>query len=283
MVDLKNKPLYCYIGIAIGVFICVFALNFFLLPGKIAPGGFSGIGTILYHLWHIPVGTTILALNIPFFIISVKKMSRQFMLRTLFGLTLYSIAADLCPVVNLSEDTLLSAVYGGGLMGLGMGLTFFFGGSTGGTDLVAMLVHNGLRYISVSAVIFIVDFAIIGTSAFIFDMRAALFALIALFLTTKIIEYITVGLQKGRAFLIVTQKYDQIKEAVFSELHRGVTGLEGVGGYTNEARRVMLCIVERRSEVVKLKDLVHREDPLAFMITWQAGEVNGEGFTFKRR
>ena len=283
MLDLKEKALYCYIGITVGVLICVFSLNFFLLPGKIAPGGFSGIGTILYYAWGIPVGTTVLALNIPFFIISLKRMGRQFMLRTMFGLVLYSVAADLCPVINLSEDTLLSAVYGGLLMGIGLGLTFFFGGSTGGTDLVAMIVHNAVRSISVSTVIFLVDFAIIGASAFLFDVRSALFALLSLFLTTKLIEFITVGFNRGRAFLIITNRYEPVKNAVISEMKRGVTGLNGMGGYTSEAKQILLCIVERRSEVVRLKDIVHREDPLAFMMTWQVSEVNGEGFTYKRR
>ena len=283
MLDFKNKPVYCYVGIAAGVALCVLGLNFFLVPQKIAPGGFSGIGTILYHVWGIPVGTTVLALNIPFCLISWKRMGRQFLARTVFALVLYSVAADLCPVVNLSDDMLLSAVYGGLLLGVGLGLTFFFGGSTGGTDLVAAILHRGMPAVSVSTLMFCIDFAIIGVSAFLFDIRSALFAILSLFISAKLIEYITVGPNRGRAFLIITNQSEAVKRAVMAELRRGVTGLEGVGGYTNEPKQILLCIVERRSEVVRLKELVHREDPLAFMMTWQAGEVNGEGFTYKRR
>ena len=270
-------------AMTVGVAICIFALNFFLLPEKIAPGGFSGIASILYYTLHWPVGLVVLALNIPCFLLAFRQLGKTFALRTLYALVLYSVLADVIPVFSLAEDTFLACVAGGVLMGAGLGITIYFGGSTGGSDLVAVLIHHHYKFISVGLCIFVIDFAVIVASGIVFDVRSALFALVALYLTTKLIELVTEGLGRAKAFIIISPKYKEIESAIMAQMQRGVTEFFGAGGYSGEKQTILLCMVERGREVVKLKTLVESIDDQAFLVHWEAKEVNGEGFSFMRR
>lgn len=274
----RERPLYCYIGMTIGVGVAIFGFNFFLLPQQIAPGGFSGIAALLYYLLKIPVGITVLALNIPVFLLALKSLGRQFAVRSLYALILYAVLADVLPVLDLSGDRMIAAVYGGILMGAGLGLTLYFGGSTGGSDLVAKLVNGRFRNISVSACIFAIDCAVILASAAVFDLQAGLVALIALYLSAKVLEMLTEGAGRARAFLIISEKYAEIERSILRDLGRGSTELRAVGAYTGREAVALLCVVQSRLEFVRLKDIVQHADSHAFLISWVANEVNGLGF-----
>lgn len=282
MRKLRKNPVYCYVAITLGVIACVLGLNFFLLPGKIAAGGFTGVATIFYYLFGLPVGATVLILNIPFYIMSYRKLGRQFVVRSCYAIILYSALADLIPIWTVSDNTFLSAIYGGLLMGIGLGVTIYFGGSTGGSDIAAMLLHDRFRFLSVGALIFALDFAVVFASGVVFDMQAALFAIVSLYLSTKMIELLTEGLSRAKAFIIISRNHEEIERRIMQELERGVTEFYVRGGFTKRDAIAILCMVERGSETLFIKNIVAEIDPGAFMILLEAKEVSGEGFSYDK-
>ena len=279
MRKMRKSVAASYVLIAVGTAVCAAALNLFLLPAKMAPGGFSGIATILYYTFQIPVGLSVFALNIPVFLVSYKAVGRRFAIRSLFAIVLYSIFSELCPVMDVAGDRLLSAMYGGVLMGFGLGVVLAFGGSTGGSDMLAGVIHKKIPSMSVGVLVFIIDVVIIAASAIVFDLDAALFAVPSIFVTTKLIEYITEGMGRAKTFLIISDKSEEIKENIYRILERGVTEIYAAGGFSGREKKLLLCTVQRGAELVKLKNIVERTDESAFLIMWQAKEVNGQGFS----
>lgn len=269
-----------YLGITLGALLTAVALNMFLIPNKIAAGGVSGFATVLHYLLGLPVGMTMLALNIPLFFASVKVLGAKFGMNTLFGAAILSVATDLTapfmPV--LTQDILLSSVYGGVLSGVGMGLVFRFKGTTAGTDLLAAMLHKAF-HIRVGQALLGVDFFVIASAGVAFaSAELSLYALISLFVTTKIIDLIQEGPSTSKAFLIITDEPEAVAQAIFRELARGVTFFQAKGGYTGKTRDVLLCVVNT-SEVTKLRDIVNEIDRMAFIIVADVHEVMGEGFT----
>ncbi len=266
------------LGILLGVVLTAIALDIFLIPNKIAAGGVSGLATVVYHLFHIPVGLTMLLLNVPLFLASVKYLGMSFGFKTIIGAISLSFFVDLLspylPVIT--QDALLASIYGGALSGVGMGITFRFGGSTGGTDLAARLV-NHLFGTSVGQALLINDFVVIALAGVFFNAELALYALICLFVTSKVIDLIQEGLDYAKAAFIISDKIDEIADAVLNGLQRGATSLKGEGMYTRKERNILLCIVTR-SELVKLKSIVKEIDPKAFVMIAEVHEVLGEGF-----
>lgn len=269
-----------YLGITLGALLTAVALNMFLIPNKIAAGGVSGFATVLHYLLGLPVGMTMLALNIPLFLASVKVLGAKFGVNTLFGAAVLSVATDLTapfmPV--LTQDILLSSVYGGVLSGVGMGLVFRFKGTTAGTDLLAAMLNKAF-HIRVGQALLGVDFFVIASAGIAFaSAELSLYALISLFVTTKIIDLIQEGPSTSKAFLIITDEPETVAQAIFRELARGVTFFQAKGGYTGKNRDVLLCVVST-SEVTKLRDIVNEIDHMAFIIVADVHEVMGEGFT----
>ena len=269
-----------YLGITLGALLTAVALNMFLIPNKIAAGGVSGFATVLHYLLGLPVGMTMLALNIPLFLASVKVLGAKFGINTLFGAAVLSVATDLTapfmPV--LTQDILLSSVYGGVLSGVGMGLVFRFKGTTAGTDLLAAMLHKAF-HIRVGQALLGVDFFVIASAGVAFaSAELSLYALISLFVTTKIIDLIQEGPSTSKAFLIITDEPEAVAQAIFRELARGATFFQAKGGYTGKNRDVLLCVVST-SEVTKLRDIVNEIDRMAFVIVADVHEVMGEGFT----
>jgi uncharacterized membrane-anchored protein YitT (DUF2179 family) len=273
-----------YVGITLGAIITAVSLNMFLIPNKVAAGGVSGLATVLHYLLGLPVGMTMLALNIPLFALSVKVLGARFGINTLFGATILSVAIDLTapfmPV--LTQDLLLSSLYGGILAGIGMGLVFKFKGTTAGTDLLAAIL-NKLFGVSVGQALLGVDFFVIASAGVAFhSAELSLYALISLFVTTQIIDLVQEGPSSAKAFLIMTCQPEDVADAIMDELSRGVTLFQGKGGYTGDVRDMLLCVVST-SEVTLLKELVYRLDTRAFVIVADAHEVLGEGFTQIKR
>jgi len=268
-----------YLGILVGAVITALALNIFLVPNKIAAGGTSGLAIVLHHLFGVPVGLTMLSLDIPLILISMKLLGTDFGLNTIFGAFALSVATDLlapyAPV--LTNNLLLSALYGGVLSGVGLGIVFRCKGTTAGTDLAAAII-NRLTGISVGQALLAVDFFVIATAGIVFgSAEISLYALISLFATTKVIDIIQEGLSSSKAFVIMSKEADRVAAAIMHDLGRGVTFLNGRGGYTGEPRDVLLCVVSTR-EVTRLKDIVYQHDKRAFVIVVDAHDVLGEGF-----
>ncbi|HWR42458.1 YitT family protein [Sporomusa sp.] len=272
-----------YLGIVLGTVITALALNIFLIPNKVAAGGVSGLATVFHYAFGLPVGMTMLALNIPLFFASVKILGTRFGINTLLGAAVLSISIDLtAPFTRiLTSDLLLNSLYGGVLSGIGMGLVFKFKGTTAGTDLAAAII-NKLTGISVGQALLGVDFFVIALAGFVFESaELSLYALISLFVTTQIIDLVQEGPSTAKAFFIMSNSPEAVADAIMAELGRGVTFLSGRGGYTQTDRDVVFCVVST-SEVTLVKDLVYRIDRQAFVIVADAHEVLGEGFTSPR-
>ncbi|SMC40590.1 YitT family protein [Sporomusa malonica] len=279
----KWKGLRDYLGIVLGTVITALALNMFLIPNKVAAGGISGLATVLHHTFGLPVGMTMLAFDIPMFLVSVKVLGTRFGLNTLLGAGILAASIDLtAPFVPvLTRDLLLNSLYGGVLAGVGMGIVFKFKGTTAGTDLAAAII-NKLTGISIGQALLGVDFFVIALAGIVFgSAELSLYGLISLFVTTQIIDLVQEGPSAAKAFFIMSNSSDKVADAIMAELGRGVTFLNGRGAYTQTNRDVVFCVVSTR-EVSHLKELVYRIDREAFVIVADAHEVLGEGFNTLR-
>ncbi|MBQ4062129.1 MAG: YitT family protein [Christensenellaceae bacterium] len=278
---LRKNSFVCYIFIAVGAILCAAALNLFFVPNSIAPGGFSGIATILYKLskGRLPIGITMMLLNLPLFVIAIRRLGRTFALKTLYALILFSVLTDVIPAYAVTSDKVLAAVYGGAIMGAGLGIIIFFGACTGGTDLLATIINSVIHTMSTSALLFVIDSLVILASVFVFGMQSALLAAASVYITSKIIEILTESSSAGRAYMIVSQRNAQIKKRIQDEMKRGVTEIYSKGGFTGNDMPVLMCAVDRRSESVMLKKIIEEEDNNAFFIALSANEIRGEGFS----
>jgi uncharacterized membrane-anchored protein YitT (DUF2179 family) len=267
-----------YGGVLLGVVITAFGVSFFLIPAKIAAGGVSGLATVIYHLARFPAGVTMLLLNVPLFILSWRVLGSMFGAKTLFGTIALSLFVDLFNrlAVPMTGDLLLAAIYGGVFSGIGLGIAFRSGGSTGGTDMAAQLLA---RYFptSVGQALLIVDGVVILLAGAAFGLELAMYALIAVFISTKTIDVVQEGQNYAKACLIISNHPEQIGQAIMRQLERGVTSLDGKGFYTQQGKEVLLVIVSRM-EIGSIKRIVAEIDSRAFVIIHDVHEVLGEGF-----
>jgi len=282
-----------YLWIILGSFISAAAINIFLVPYKIAPGGVTGIATVIFYLTReiIPVGAIMLILNVPLFIFGYKYIGRKFIVRTLISTVLLSVIIDLTEPVtakfieqlaleNLTEgpDYLLYAIFGGFFLGLGLGIVFKSGATTGGTDLAAKIIHHFLPGISVGRALLFIDTAVIIFATLAFkSFLLALYAILSLYISSKIIDVILEGMNFAKAVFIISDHADTIARGIMDELERGVTALNGAGMYSGNDKKVLYCVIQR-GQLQELKAIVKRTDPKAFVILSDVTEVLGEGF-----
>ncbi len=255
-------------------------VNVFASPNNIGQGGFTGIAIILNYLWDFPVGTAIFILNIPLFVISAKKFGKAFIIKTVFVTGLISVVIDISKsfLPIYTGDRFLASLFCGVMIGGGLALIFLRGATSGGTDILAKLLRLKWPHLSIGRVILAVDLVVIALSGFVFrSLESALYALIAIYTSTRVIDIIIYGSGNGKVLLTVTKKSDEITQAVTEKLQRGVTVLEVKGGYTNEQKNMVICAV-RSSEVSKLNSIIREADENAFTIISEAGEILGEGF-----
>lgn len=276
----KRINLHDYLFIIFGTLVTALSFNLFLIPHKIAPGGLSGLATVIYHIsdGRIPVGTTMLVLNIPLFLIGIKELGGGFGFRTLLSTVLLSLFIDFVKVPAMTDEPILASIYGGVIMGIGLGLVFKGNATTGGTDLLAKIIHKFFHFIGIGWVLFVIDSLVVITAALVFGPSEALYALVSLYLGTKLIDLIVEGLNAAKAFVIISDHSKIIAKRIMVELDRGVTLLKGQGAYTQQDKDVILCVINR-SQTVRLKSIVNEIDPLAFVLVADVKEVMGEGFS----
>jgi len=273
-----GKTFFDYLFVLIGSGIIAVAFNVFLLPNKIASGGVSGISTILQNTLGFEPAIVQWAFNIPLFIAGVILLGRQFGVKTLAGTIFLPLVVLLTKdVAPATDNPLLAAIFGGLCIGLGLGIVFRGKASTGGTDLAAQIVHK-YTGLSLGVCVAFIDGLIVLTAAIVFDLESGMYALIALFVTSKTIDLVQIGLARSKMALIITSEVELVTNAIVHGLDRGVTKLTGVGGYTNEDRLVLMCVLDQ-SEFTTLKDIVQSIDRNAFITVVDATEVLGEGFT----
>ena len=274
---LKNERLVAYLEILLGCVIGGAAYPLFLVPNNIAPGGLTGVATIFNYLWNWPVGVTSMALNLPLFIIGYKSMGRVFAFRSLVATLLFSACIDLIQLPPLTDDILLGSVYGALVLGVGLGLIMRGGATTGGSDMIARMVHNKFPVVTVGGFLFLIDCAVILCAAFTMSARAALYALICIFGSARAVDLVLAGFGSAKACFIITNKAVDISQRIMGELDRGATVLSGTGAYSGQERTLLISVVSQR-EVIPLKKIVRQEDEKAFMFITDTHETLGEGF-----
>lgn len=274
---LKNENVYAYVQIALGSLIGAVAYPMFLVPNHIAPGGLTGLATVLNYLLQVPVGMTSLVLNIPLFIIGYRSMGRVFALRSLIATIIFSVLIDLIPLPALTHEPFLGALFGGVLLGAGLGLILRGGATTGGSDMVARMVHSRFQHISVGAILFFIDCCVVAMAGFFIEVEYALYAFISLYASSKLIDVVMDGLTREKACYVISSQHELVKKELMEQLDRGVTVLTAEGGYSGEKRPVLLCVLSAQ-EVGRLKAIVRSADERAFVFISDAHEVLGEGF-----
>ncbi len=267
------------LGVSLGVILTALGLDMFLIPNKIAAGGVGGIATILYHMINVPAGAAMLALNVPLFIVSFYRLGLQFCLRSLYGTVALSLVVDmLAPMIPVpTHNLLLASIYGGVLVGLGLGIVFRSHGTTGGTDMAAAILRT-YTGANVGQLLFLVDATVVLAAGVTFrSAELAMYAMITIFVASWLIDAVQEGFKYTKAFLIVSDLTADIAAAIIKELDRGVTAWTARGMYTGVERTLLLSVVHR-SEVTRLKDIVYSIDPRAFIVLADVHEVLGEGF-----
>lgn len=274
---LKNEQFMAYLQIFLGSLIGAVAYPVFLVPNYIAPGGLTGLATVLNFLFQWPVGTTSLLLNVPLFLIGYRAMGRVFVFRSLTATLLFSLLIDFIPLPAATQEPLLGAIFGGVLLGIGLGLILRGGATTGGTDMAARMLHSRFQHISVGAILFGIDLISVLMAGVSIEIEYALYALIAIYVSSKVIDLVMTGLTSEKACYVISGQHERIKNALMEELERGVTVLSAEGGYTGQKRPVLLCVLSAQ-EVGRLKAIVRMADEQAFVFISDTHEVLGEGF-----
>ena len=267
-----------YLQILAGCLLGAAADPAFLIPNNIAPGGLTGVATILNYLFHWPVGTVSLLLNVPLFIIGYRSMGKIFAFRSLIATALFSLLIDVLPIRPVSEDPLLGTLFGGVVLGAGLGLILRGGATTGGTDMIARMVHRRLPFISVGMFLFAIDCLVVLGAAVAIGTEQALYAFINIYVCSKVIDAVMMGFGGNKACFIMSTRWEAVTARLMKEVGRGVTHLNARGAYTGKQQPVVLCVAARQ-EIMLVKRIVQEEDEKAFMFITEAHEALGEGFS----
>ncbi len=274
---IQKQNIKAYVQILLGAAITALAFDLFFLPNNIAPGGITGVATLLNHLTGARVGLFSIVLNAPLFLLGFRSVGGRFAFRSLIAMLALSLLIDLIPRIPLTDDMLLATMFGGGVMGVGLGLVLRGGATTGGTDLAAKIIHNHWSPVSVGGLLFALDCLVVAAAGLVFDAQAALYAMIAILVCSKVIDWVLQGWNTAKQLLIISDQAETIARRVTSELDRGATLLSATGAYSGEPRGMMLCVVSN-AEVSRLKEIVAEVDPRAFVTVSNIHEAMGEGF-----
>lgn len=285
MVTLRDRfRLSQILLIVFGTGIVAFGIQCIYDPVGLVTGGFTGLAIVVKNIsapWihgGIPLWLTNLALNIPVFIAAYISMGKKFIGRTLFATVLLSVWLYIIPSVNIARDDIfLASIFGGVFAGIGMGMVFQAKATTGGTDMLAALIQKKIRHLSVVQVMQFVDGAVVVCGLFVFGIRPTLYAVVAIYITTKVSDSFLEGFKYSKAAFIITDHYEKVAVRIMEELDRGVTGLDAKGMYTHKSKCVLYCVVSKK-EIVDVKEIVNEIDPSAFVIVSDVREVLGEGF-----
>lgn len=283
---MKNKGLVKSAGnivvLMVGALLVGISIGLVLLPVKITTGGFSGLATILYYLSDIPAEIGLILLNIPAFLITGKVLGIKYGIKSFIGMIFCSLGIRIGEAIpSMTTDLMLSALYGGVISGLGMALTYRAGGSTGGTDLVARLVHEKKQHINMGEILLVVDGIIITAMSFIFEnIEIGLYSMVAAFVMTKMIDLILEGADYAKGVFIITNKEKEIADYIHTDLRRTSTKINATGTYTNEEKSILMCVVNKK-QIPRLKEKILEIDNSAFTIVTTVTEAIGKGFKEK--
>ena len=270
------------IGMIVGCILISVALNMFFSPHTIAPGGLSGLSVVLSKVSGLSVSAIMLIMGIPLIFFSIKILGTKNAIKTLIGMLLLSLCISLTSSlsqVSVTDDVLLAAITGAILLGLGLGVVFSVDGSTGGTDLIALMINKAIPSIPLSKCLVCIDGLVVMSSGIVNkNLETALYSAISLYVIVKMIDFIISGFDYSKCFIIITNEEEKLKEAIVNDIKRGITILDGRGGYTDSSKSVLIVAVNKKQEV-HMKKLIKNVDKNAFIIISKAHEVFGEGFS----
>lgn len=262
-----------------GCLIMAFGISVFLLPNQLSSGGFSGISTIAYYLFEVPIGTTMLILNIPLMLFAFFRLGKIFLGKAIIGTILLSVFLDIFEKVNsITTDRFLACIYGGITSGIGTALILKANASTGGTDLISYIIRSYKKSYKSSSLIVFADIVIIGLNVLFFkEIEIALYSAITIYIMGKMIDIIFEGIDFTKIVYIISPKYGEISIKIGEQVKRGCTGIYSRGMFTQKENLTLMCVTHR-NEVGKIKDIVKQIDPTAFIIISNAREALGKGF-----
>lgn len=269
--------------IAVGAVLMGVALSVFMVPFKIAPGGASGLATVLHYLTGLRVSVLIPLINIPIFIIGIIRLERDFLVKSVFGTVVLSIATETAAILPPpTSDPLISAVFGGAVMGIGISAVLSRGGTTGGTDILVLVIRRSFSEVSVGRLYLLIDGAVIAMAGLAFSSGEVIFySAVSLVVSTYMTDAALEGLNLARLVYIISDSNREICDRIYAELKRGVTGLNSVSMYSGRSGRILMCVI-RKGQLSKLKKIIQDIDKDAFVIICDAKEVMGSGFEMRR-
>ena len=281
----KRETLRLWAGdllvITLGSIAYALSVSVFSAPNDIAPGGFTGIATMIHYAWNrFPIGVTTLVLNVPLLFVARVRLGREFLARTLLGLVISSVLTDVFILFMpaFHGEKMLTCFFGGALAGLGLGLILSRGGTTGGTDTLARLLERRWPHIPIGQLLLIVDGCVVAVSALVYrQLESPLYAIVFIVVSTMVTDRVVYGGRRGKMAMILTKEQPALPQRIMNELDRGVTLLDSTGGYTGDAQKMILCAVSRE-EVVRLKRMTFEMDPGAFFMMLSSDEVLGDGW-----
>lgn len=262
------------LGLTIGAIIYSAGLNLFLIPNHIIDGGITGISLLVQALTGVPFSLLIVVLNLPFFYLGYRRLGAGLAVSSTYAIVVLSLFSSIFEEMKpATTDPFLSTIFGGIIIGIGVGIVIKSGGSTDGTEIVAIWMDSKSSF-SVGEIIMFFNFFILGAAGFVFSWNSAMYSLIAYFICSRMIDAVSTGLDSSKGIFIVTTEYDKVSDAIVHDMHRAVTRLHGQGGFLKDDKDVLYCVVTRL-EVTKLKQVVHGIDPYAFLSVFDVQEVQG--------
>ena len=287
MINLRTKEINIFLKkwtkeilyLTVGCIIMAIGISLFLLPNQLSTGGFAGISTIIYYLFNLPLGVTMLCLNIPLFIMAYVKVGKETTIKGLIGTVLLSFFIDIFDKIKpLTTDRLLACIYGGILVGIGTAIILKANASTGGTDMLSYIIRSYRSTYRPGNLIVIVDGIIVILNVIVFkQIEIGLYSAIAIYIMGKMIDVIFEGIYFTKNMFIVSNKYKEIAEEIGKKLDRGTTGIYAKGMYTKEKKMMLWCVASR-NEIAIIKDIAKRIDPASFVVISNAREAWGKGF-----
>lgn len=271
-----------YLFILVGAAVYALAFDAFFVPNGVAFGGVTGLAQIVNFFFpQLPVGTLVIVLNVPLFLLGWRLLGGHMLVSSLFAMTVSSLFIDLFPLLYEfppMEDKLLACLVGGVLLGVGMGITFLQGATTGGTEIVARLLKLKLAWLPEGKLLLGADLTVVALVALVFrSMGTALYGVVAIYISTVVMDWVLYGMDTAKVAYIISDRPEDIARVIMDDLDRTVTYLQGEGGYLGQPKRVILCAFKQR-QIVDIKETVRQVDPNAFMIVTNSHEVLGEGF-----
>lgn len=275
-----KRSVFDYLFFLAGSALYAFGFAYFIEPNNISPGGLTGIAAIINYLLYLPTGAVLFCLNIPLLILGFKKKGSNFVIKTLFVTAVTSVLIDLFAAVlpDFEGERLLAAIFGGALSGFGLSLVMLRGATTGGIDIIAVILKQKFPYLGIGRLVLILDSVVITLAAICYkEIESALFAVVAIFISGSLLDAMLYGSDKGRLVFIVTNKGREVAKAIFNEINRGVTILPSYGAYENKNNQTLICAL-KVNEVDNAIKTVSKADPEAFTVVTVTGGIFGRGF-----